>query len=182
MLRGEEVLLRPLGPGDTDDLWADVRDPEVRRLTGTHREFTRAEIAAYSASRADQTEQISLAILDPGTGGWRGELVLLDRDEPNRSAALRIALTAEAQGRGLGTAALRLVLAHAFGALALHRVSLEVFAFNARAIRAYEKVGFRYEGRRRDALWWDGTPHDALLMALLAPEWVGHGEIGSPRN
>jgi len=55
-----------------------------------------------------------------------------------------------------------------------HRVSLEVFDFNARAIRAYEKVGFRQEGRMRDALWWDGAPHDTLLMAVLATDWKGY--------
>lgn len=172
MLLGDGVLLRPLGPTDTDDLWVDVRDPEARHLTGTHHEFTRAEIAAYCASSANRADRITLAVTDPDTGRWRGEIVLLDRDEPNRSAVLRIALTVGARGHGLGTAALRLVLAHAFGPLALHRVSLEVFAFNARAIRAYERVGFRHEGRRRDALWWGGTPHDALLLAILAPEWA----------
>ncbi len=37
----------------------------------------------------------------------------------------------------------------------------------------YETVGFRHEGRTRDALWWEGTPHDTLLMAALAPDWDG---------
>ena len=173
MLRDERVLLRPLGPGHADALWADLQDPEGRRLTGTHRTFTYEETAAYCASRADQTDRITLAIEDAGTAAWLGEVVLMDHDEPNRSAGLRIALAPAARGRGLGSAALRLVLAHAFGPLGLHRVSLEVFDFNTRAIRAYEKVGFRHEGRMRDALWWDGRPHDTLLMAALAPEWPG---------
>lgn len=176
-LRGERVLLRPLGPRDTDDLWteiqADLQDPMARRLTGTHHEFTYEEIVAYCASRADQTDRITLAITDCDTGGWLGEIVLMDHDAPNRSASLRIALVAGAQNRGVGTEAVRLVLAHAFGPLRLHRVSLDVYAFNERAIHVYEKVGFRHEGRLRDALWWDGTPHDALLMAALATEWDG---------
>jgi hypothetical protein len=79
-------------------------------------------------------------------------------------------LVTNAQNRVLGAEALRLVLAYAFGPLHLHRVPLDVFAFNTRAIRAYEKGGFQHEGRMRDALWWDGTPHDALLMAVLATE------------
>jgi len=170
-LRGERVLLRPLGPRDTDDLWAAVQDPEGQRLTGTHHEFTYEEIAAYCASRADRTDRITLAITDPSDGSYRGEIVLMDHDEPNRSASLRIGLAPGARGQGLGSEALRLVLAHAFGPLGLHRVSLEVYAFNARAIHVYEKVGFRHEGRMRDALWWDDAPHDALLMAALAPEW-----------
>lgn len=172
-LRGERVLLRPLGPQDIDNLWVDVQDPEGLRLTGTHHTFTFEEIAAYCASRADMTDRITLAVTDPCDGAYLGEVVLMNHDEPNRSASLRIALGLGARGRGLGTEALRLVLAHAFGPLGLHRVSLEVFDFNTRAIRAYEKVGFRHEGRMRDALWWDGTPQDTLLMAVLAPEWEG---------
>jgi len=174
-LRGERVLLRPLGPRDTDDLWADIQadlqNAEARRLTGTHRSFTYEEIVAYCASRADKTDRLTLAMTDPGTGAWLGEIVLMDHDEPNRSASLRLALVAGAQNRGLGTEALRLVLSHAFGLLGLHRVSLEVFDFNARAIHVYMKVGFRHEGRMRAALWWDGAPHDTLLMAVLATEW-----------
>ncbi len=176
ILRGKRVSLRPLDGGDTDNLWADVQEPEARRLTGTHREFSREDIAAYCASRADATDRLTLAIVDTETGGWIGEVVLMDHDEPNRSAGLRIALTANGRGRGLGTEALSLLLAHAFGPLKLHRVSLEVYDFNPRAIRAYEKVGFRHEGRVRDALWWEGMPYDALLMAVLAPEWAGRTE------
>ncbi len=172
-LRGERVLLRPLGPRDTDDLWVDVQDPEGQRLTGTHYAFTYEEITAYCASRADRTDRITLAVTDPSDGSYKGEIVLMDHDEPNRSASLRIGLAPSARGQGLGAEALRLVLAHAFGPLGLHRVSLEVYAFNARAIHVYEKVGFRHEGRMRDALWWNGAPHDALLMAALAPEWDG---------
>ncbi len=171
-LHGERILLRPLEPRDTDDLWRDLHDPESRRLTGTHRTFTYQEIAAYCAPRATQIDRITLAITDPSDGAFYGEVVLNDHDEPNRSAGLRIDLSAGARGRGLGTAALRLVLAHAFGPLQLHRVALEVFAFNSRAIHVYEKVGFRLEGRMRDALWWEGTPHDTLLMAILAPDWA----------
>lgn len=173
VLPGTRVLLRPIGPGDSDDLYTSLQDAEGRRLTGTHREFTREEIAAYCASRAEQTDRISLAITAAHSGAFLGEVVLNDHDEPNRSAGLRIALVAAARGQGFGSEALRLVLAHAFGPLALHRVSLEVFAFNERAIRAYEKVGFRHEGRMRDALWWNNTQHDTLLMAALATEWNG---------
>ncbi len=36
-----------------------------------------------------------------------------------------------------------------------------------------KKVGFRHEGRMRDALWWESTPYDTLLMAVLATEWEG---------
>ena len=49
----------------------------------------------------------------------------------------------------------------------LHRVELDVYAFNERARRAYERCGFVVEGRLRDALRWDGEWHDALVMAVV---------------
>ncbi len=140
-LRGERVLLRPLGSQDTDDLWVDVQDPEGQRLTGLHHTFTYEEIAAYCASRADKTDRITLAVADktdritlavadPRDGTYKGEVVLMDHDEPNHSASLRIGLAPTARGQGLGADVLRLVLAHAFGPLGLHRVSLDSFAFS----------------------------------------------------
>ena len=56
--------------------------------------------------------------------------------------------------------------------MGLHRVSLEVYAHNPRAQRAYEKAGFVVEGRMRDALLLDGRRIDAIIMAALAPEWA----------
>ena len=46
-----------------------------------------------------------------------------------------------------------------------------MFSFNPRAIRAYEKAGFRREGVRRDAVR-DGDGYgDDILMAILEDEW-----------
>jgi RimJ/RimL family protein N-acetyltransferase len=54
--------------------------------------------------------------------------------------------------------------------LGLHRLSVRVLAFNGRAIRAYQKCGFRIEGRERESAWIDGTWHDDLIMGLLADD------------
>ena len=46
-------------------------------------------------------------------------------------------------------------------------------AFNPRAHRVYEKVGFVTEGVLREALWWDGEWVDSTVMAIIASEWHG---------
>lgn len=48
-----------------------------------------------------------------------------------------------------------------------------MFAFNGGAIRVYERLGFRHEGRRREVLHLDGLWHDSLLPGLLRHEWRG---------
>ncbi|MFP5316417.1 MAG: GNAT family N-acetyltransferase, partial [Actinomycetes bacterium] len=80
----------------------------------------------------------------------------------------RIALNADARfGQGYGTEATRAVVGHAFDIIGVHRISLEVYAFNPRAQRVYQKVGFQVEGRLRDALHWNGEWIDAVVMGML---------------
>ena len=76
-------------------------------------------------------------------------------------------------GRGYGTDAMRVLLRYAFAELNLHRVSLNVFSYNQRAIRAYEKAGFVVEGCQRQALRRDGQYHDLIFMGVLREDWRG---------
>ena len=75
-------------------------------------------------------------------------------------------------GRGYGTDAMRVILRYAFTELNFHRVSLDVFEYNPRAIRSYEKAGFKNEGRCRKLLSRDGERTDDLFMGILQEEWV----------
>lgn len=74
-------------------------------------------------------------------------------------------------GKGYGTEAMQLALQFAFTELNLHRVTLNVFDYNRRAIRSYEKAGFRLEGRLRGALLREGRRWDILYMGILRDEW-----------
>ncbi len=74
-------------------------------------------------------------------------------------------------GKGFGTEAMSLLLRYAFLEVNLRRVSLSVFEYNPRAIRSYEKVGFRHEGRQRQFLNRDGRRWDMLFMGILRDEW-----------
>ncbi len=166
-LHGPRVTLRPLVEADAADLLRATQDPELRRLTGTHRVFTLVETVAWAVSRATAPGRYDWAVVDTATGEWLGDCALNEIDEDNQTAGYRIAI--ERPGRGLGTEATGLVLDFAFGRLGLHRVELEVFDFNVRAQKSYAKSGFAVEGTRREALCWDGRRHDAIMMAALAP-------------
>lgn len=74
-------------------------------------------------------------------------------------------------GKGYGTDAMRLGLRYAFTELNLHRVSLNVFSYNPRAIRSYEKVGFRQEGYSRQSILRDGQRMNDMWMGILREEW-----------
>jgi RimJ/RimL family protein N-acetyltransferase len=186
-LTGERAVLRPFLDTDLPALAEAIADPEVGRLTGSVNSSTAVPDDAFSeerlrewySTRNEQDDRLDLAVVDAGTGECVGEAVLNEWEPENASCNFRILIGPRGRDRGLGTEATRLLLAHAFETLGLHRVSLEVYAFNPRAQRAYEKVGFVREGARRDALRFDGEWVDSVLMSVLAPEWEQHR--GRPR-
>lgn len=73
---------------------------------------------------------------------------------------------------GYGTDAMRIMLRYAFTELNLHRVSLDVFEYNPRAIRSYEKAGFKHEGRQRQFMMREGRRWDLLFMGITQAEWL----------
>ncbi len=170
-LEGEMIRLRPIGAHDAAAMWDMVSDPEGRRTTGTTTEFTRAQVDAWCATVADLPGRIDLAITANGSDEYLGEIVLNDIDEVVGSANLRLVMRPAYRGRGYGTEAIELVLGLAFDGIGLHRVELDVLSINGRAHSLYENIGFRVEGRLRDA-YRDGDGWcDAILMAMLEDEY-----------
>ncbi|WP_122263531.1 GNAT family N-acetyltransferase [Ornithinimicrobium cerasi] len=178
-LTGELVELRPADGRDAARLHALMADPEVGRLTGsTHGDDPADAGPSWSADRlaevydrwAAAEDRIVWVIVERSTGATVGEALLLDHDPANRSLGYRLWISG-ARDRGLGTEVTRLAVDHAFATLGAHRVELEVYAFNPRARRVYEKVGFVLEGTRREALRYGDGWVDAHLMAVLEPDW-----------
>ena len=73
---------------------------------------------------------------------------------------------------------MNLLLKFAFRALNMHRVNLGVFEFNQRAIRCYEKCGFKYEGTSRELIFKEDKRWDSLNMGILQSEWETLQNLG----
>ena len=170
-LQGEMITLRPIRPDDAEAMWEMLADPEGNRLTGTTRTFTREEIDAWCAGRVSAAGRYDFAVTANGDDSFRGEIVLNEVDEVVRSANLRLSMGPTYRGRGYGTEGIQLILGFAFDGIGLHRVELDVLSINARAKSLYENLGFRVEGRKRDA-YRDGDGFcDAIIMAMLEDEY-----------
>lgn len=147
------------------------------------------EIERFFAARVIGSDSFTMAVHIRATDRLIGSCAFSQLDPDNGSALYHITIgEKDAWGQGYGTDATRLMLEHAFTRLNLHRVSLSVFAFNERAIRAYRKAGFVAEGRAREAIWRDGRYWDEITMSILDHEWRallanrGHeGPTGSGR-
>ena len=177
-LRGRAVVLKPVTVADVPRLHELMRDRETTVLTGsTHRsdasdavEHPLAVLEEVYGRWATATDRVVWTVRAADDDTVLGEVVLNDHDPDNRSCGLRLWL-GEGRGRGLGTEATRLAVDHAFGALGLQRVELEVYAFNPRARHVYEKVGFVLEGTRRQALRFDDGWVDCHVMAMVRSDW-----------
>jgi RimJ/RimL family protein N-acetyltransferase len=177
-IEGRAVTLRR---HQAENLPAVVRwygDPELARLTRYQtRPMPAEEVEQFFKSRLLAPEALAYAIHERPSDRLIGITTFSALDPDNGSALYHITIGEhDSWGRGLGTEATQLMLEHAFTRLGLHRVGLSAFAFNERALRAYRKVGFREEGRLREAIWRDGRYWDEVQMGILADEWRANRE------
>jgi RimJ/RimL family protein N-acetyltransferase len=95
-----------------------------------------------------------------------------DVDSVVRSATVGITIgEKDCWGQGYGSEALRLLVAFLFGHLNLRRIQLDTWSGNERAIRSFARVGFREEGRLREAVRAPDGYYDSVIMGLLLTEW-----------
>jgi RimJ/RimL family protein N-acetyltransferase len=175
-LAGELCYLRPLEASDAEGPWARwLNDAEVRRnlFRGVFPPSVEEQRAFYESVVTSRNDVV-LAIVRASDDRHVGVVGIHRIDWVNRSGEFGILIgEREAWGGGIGTEATRLIVAHAFHVLNLHRVWLGVLAGHEAAVRAYQRVGFREEGRLREELLRDGERHDKLIMGLLAHEFAG---------
>jgi aminoglycoside 6'-N-acetyltransferase len=165
-LRGERVLLRPVREDDAAPLLALLTEPGVAVWwPGWDAARVRRDLIG------EQEWEVVLAI--EVDGALVGMLLVGEEEEPDyRHASLDIALATEHQGRGIGPEAMRLAIGHLIAERGHHRFTIDPAAANERAIRAYERLGFKPVGvMRRYERGADGSWHDGLLMDLLAEEF-----------
>jgi diamine N-acetyltransferase len=104
-------------------------------------------------------------------GQSAGFAILRGIQSPHRNIELKRFVIAH-PGQGLGQRALHALMAHAFQKLRAHRLWLDVFATNTRALHIYRKTGFREDGVFREAIYRDGEFHTLLLFSILDQEYA----------
>jgi RimJ/RimL family protein N-acetyltransferase len=172
-LSGEKVYLRPLEQSDADIMHLDYHnDMEIRRLTGVQRPITLEQIRTYIDKVNSDPNRAQFAICRQDNNEFIGDIALNEIESTfNRSANLRIAIATHHTGQGFGTEAIRLLLDYGFGFRNLHRVELDVYTINPRALKVYEKVGFVQEGVKRKNWYYNHKYYDSIMMSILAEEF-----------
>jgi RimJ/RimL family protein N-acetyltransferase len=173
LVSGSLVQLRPLERSDLERCRRWVTDPELTEfLLAGRRPITASREEDWYNRIHSSEHDVVLAIVKREDGAHIGNCGLHAIDHVDRSATLGITIgEKDCWGRGFGSQAVALTLSYGFDVLNLHRVELGVFETNARGIKAYEKVGFKHEGRKRKARFKNGRYLDELSMAVLRDEW-----------
>jgi aminoglycoside 6'-N-acetyltransferase len=164
-LAGPRVRLRPGEPQDAPLLCVILAEPEVACWWGD------PEAASVVAAKLRGDDESVLLVVETA-GQVIGGIEYYEENEPMyRHAGIDIYLSARGQGQGLGTEAVALLARFLFERRGHHRLTIDPAAANHRAIRSYEKVGFRRVGvLRQYERGRDGQFHDGLLMDMLRPE------------
>jgi diamine N-acetyltransferase len=177
MYAGKKVRLRALEMGDLDSIMEYWNTYQTRRFLysavpmsrGTEKEW----LEKASKSRPWKDGKLNLAIEDRETAEFLGTISLMDVSKQHRRAEFGIIIhNPEKHGKGYGTDATRVMLWIGFHVLNLNSVFLFTLAHNKRAIRAYEKAGFKKCGTFRKAAYTEGKFHDFVAMDILKEEFM----------
>lgn len=170
LLRGTLVHLRELERSDLTERYLSwLNDPEVNEHLFVGRNLsTMASLIAFYDSASANPNVVIFAIVDAETGTHIGNVKLEMYDTASRVVDWGIMIGDKAYwGRGIAQEVGRLTTAWAFERWNAHKITLGVPDGHDAAIRAYQKVGFKIEGRQRSQIYERGRHVDKILMGLL---------------
>lgn len=177
-LEGEQVRLRSFQQQDLEPYRKWVNEPGIMKLVNRFGVVTPEEHQIWFESMLESSQTLVFAVEERVSGHYVGNVWLFNIDRRHRRAEVRILLgEAQAQNRGLGTEAIRLVAQHAFAGLGLEKLFAEVLVTNPRARRAFERAHFSVEAILRGDRISEGERVDVWRMA----RWC-HGQENVDRR
>jgi RimJ/RimL family protein N-acetyltransferase len=174
IIRGERVFLRAGERSDVENFVRWLNDSETSSFLSMRSPMSVAMEEQWFTRMLEQQgkDAYHFVMCRIDDGQPFGTIGLFGIDYVNGHAGIGIAIGEKSLwGQGLGTDAMNALLDFGFGQLRLERLWLEVYDYNARARRSYEKSGFVLEGTERRAIFKHGQYHDVHLMSILRDEW-----------
>ena len=176
MLNGEKVTLRPVKRSDINYFLKWFNDLEVTQYLEMYMPLTEmAEEKWIENMTGDSAGKNAIFVIEAISGDSNIPIgtIGLHRIEPkDHNALFGIAIgEKDYWSSGYGTEATQLLINYGFQQLNLHRIWSAAFAFNERSIKLHLRVGFKEEGRQREAMFKNGEFHDIIQFGLLRSEW-----------
>jgi RimJ/RimL family protein N-acetyltransferase len=164
------VALRPATRDDVPFLVELFEDDDVAPYLAAIRATTDADVAGEIDRSLHEPDAFGVMVIEvdderAGTVTW---------ERVNRRSRIAsvggLAVAPAWRGRGVADEAARLLQRHLIGELGFHRLQMEIYGFNERALRHAERAGWIREGVRRKAYWRNETWVDGILFGLVAED------------
>ena len=171
-LIGTTIYLRAFERADAPLLAQYINDPDVTLTLKVYRPMNTQREEEFIENTSKGEHDLALGIALKSTDQLIGAVGFHGIDFKDRKADFGIMIAVKEEwNKGHGTEATKLMIAYGFETLNLHRIELRVYENNPRAIRVYEKVGFKREGTLRQEHYRQGRYWDTHVMAILRDEW-----------
>ncbi len=181
VLIGKKVTLRPFEEKDYEIMYEILNEPDLKKLTGsvTSDEEANAaplpeereKILQWYMTRNEQNNRLDLAIVYGESDQVMGEVVFNEYDEECNNVSFRVLLSEASCNKGVGTEAISMFIQYGMEELELHKIHLEVYSFNPRAERVYQKVGFKLEGIKREEFIYNQEYIDVKIYGMLRADY-----------
>lgn len=170
-LIGERIYLSPRNNEEIEKFTEWLNDFETTDYTGRSAYITTLEgEKKYFEENINRNYNFFIVTLD--TDKLIGTVGLENYDGINRTATLGIFIgDKEYRSQGYGTEAIKLILDYGFNYLNLNNIKLDLMSFNERALKCYQKCGFKEYGRRRECKFINGKYYDSIEMDILSEEF-----------
>ena len=166
-----EIYIRPMEEADVDK-WVTWRNSDMVKNYYIYRgEFTRQSQLEWMKANADTGKACLMIICLTDNDRPVGCVQIKDIDRVHNKGEYGIFIgEADAQGKGYGNEAAKMMLRYGFEELSLHRIYLEAIEGNERAIKSYENAGFIKEGVLKDNVLIDGSYRNIVWMGAINPK------------
>jgi RimJ/RimL family protein N-acetyltransferase len=164
------VAVRRARRDDLDFLAGLARHEDVQPFLAASRPTDEESVLADIELSDGEPDVFGVFVIEVD-GEQAGVMRFKSRGGPNRIAELGgLAVHPDFRGRKVADEAARVFQRHLFEELGFHRLQLEVYGFNERAMRHAERSGFVLEGRKRRAYLRDGEWVDGVIYGLTVED------------
>ncbi len=175
ILRGKNVILRPVKMDDAPRFVKWFNDPEVYQFIKTRGINLKEERKWVKERISGKIKNDLFLCIDTIEGIHIGTIGLHRINPAHKFATFGITIGNKTfWNKGLGSEAARLIINYGFTKLKLHRIELDVYNNNPRAIKVYKRIGFKREGVKRQTRLQKGKFFDTYFMSILQNEWKGN--------
>jgi len=170
-LESRNIIYRQITEEDTDLILSWRNSDFVRQYYIYQPIITKEEHLNYYHNKCESGDIIQFIMSNKEDNTPFGCIYLKDVKDENNKAEYGVFIGDESYiGKGLGTEACMRITQFAFEELKLHKVYLRVIADNERAIKSYQKTGYRIEGNFEDDVIINGKYVSVVFMGIMNPK------------